>query len=144
MKISDHYPVEVQLKSRIHPVLEKSVRFHRNAAVFDDVRSMPKKFSVENPEKFEPFDLDLFFDGSRHLAQVELSAQFPDPESAASGLKKLRENAQLPYSLFALARNQILELNPDEMSVSVNICHKFRESKTTIFISQVSGSLKEL
>ena len=132
--------MEVQLKSRLHPVLEKSVRFHRNVAVFADVRPLPNDFSTSSPEKLEPFNLDLFYDGSRQLAQAELSAQFPDPDAAASGLKLLREKAHLPYSLFALARHQIQELRPDNSAVSVTICHKFRESETTFVISQIPAS----
>jgi hypothetical protein len=49
---------------------------------------------------FSPFNLDLFFDGLRHLTPSELSAKFANRDSASSGFKKMRE--KICPSLFNL------------------------------------------
>ncbi len=111
--------------------------------MFEDNRPMPETFSSAGPENFSPFNLDLFFDGSRHLSLSELSAKFTDPESAASGLKKLRENSGLPYSIFALTLSGILQLRSNEREVFVSIKHQHRSEKTIVVISQIWNGRNE-
>jgi hypothetical protein len=96
--------VEVQLKARIHPDLEKSVRFHRNVFLFEDRRPLPDDFEIFDARKVAPFSPALFYDGSRHLQLAELSAEFADVAAARSGLKSLRGRKCIPYSLCALVR----------------------------------------
>ena len=98
---------------------------------------MPETFSVRDSEKIAPFNLDLYYDDSRHLVLAELEANFPNSKSAHSGLKILLENSILPYSLFALAVSRVKELEPSTGEILVNIRHKFEQQKTLFAISQI-------
>ena len=138
MKISDHYPVEVQLKSRMHPDLEESVRISRIAVLLEDNRLIPKNCRVtSDPRIWIPFSPSLFYNDSSHYVVAELSARFPDAQSACSGLKKLRENSAIPYSLFALATSQMSQFESKENEILVQICLSFIEEKTTILLCQI-------
>ncbi len=138
MKISDHYPVEVQLKTRMHPDLEESVRISRNAVLIEDNRLIPKNCRVTSDTRiWIPFVPSLFYDESSHLVVAELSAQFANSESACSGIKQLREKSAIPYSLFALATNQISQFDSKESEVLIKICLSFAEDKTTILLCQI-------
>ena len=137
LKISDHYPVEVQLKARMHPDLEKSVRIFRNVILIEDDRMIPEKFSLSDPKKFSPFSLNLYYDESQHIAIAELKARFKNIESARSGLKQLRVHSSLPYSIFALVSNQIEQIKSKEIELSVTISHTFLEGRTTIIVCQI-------
>jgi hypothetical protein len=138
MKISDHYPVEVQFKTRMHPDLEESVRISRNAVLLEDNRLIPKNCRVTSEPRFWiPFAPILFYDDSSNLVVAELSARFPDAESACSGLKILREKSAIPYSLFSLATYQMSQFESNECEVMVKICLSFSEAKTTILLCQI-------
>ena len=77
MKISDHYPVEVQLKSRMHPDLEESVRISRIAVLLEVNRLIPKNCRVtSDPRIWIPFSPSLFYNDSSHYVLSKRKRQF--------------------------------------------------------------------
>ena len=120
----------------MHPVLEKSVQIYQNVILLEDNRQIPKQFSISAKQDWAPFHVNLFYDGSSHLALAELSARFPDCEAASTGLRDLKLKSALPYSLFTLASHQIRALGSREKGVHVTISHKFAEEKTLITLCQ--------
>ena len=116
----------------MHPVLEKSVQIYQNVILLEDNRQIPKQFVISKKQNWAPFHVNLFYDGSSHLAMAELSARFPDAETACSNLKELKLKSALPYSLYALASNQIKAMETNENGIHVTISHKFSDERTLV------------
>jgi hypothetical protein len=81
--------------------------------VLEDRRKVnPIKFSVKKTNlRFSPFALNVFYDDKQKISLSELSASFDNVAKASFGMKKLRQNLVLPYSLSALATAQVLNFD---------------------------------
>ena len=79
--------------------------------------------------------IDLF-NKKKKIVLAELSGKFDNLAEATFGLKKLRQDSVLPYSLFALATAQIKLFTERDTECLIQISFKIKEDKTTIVISQ--------
>jgi hypothetical protein len=74
----------------------------------DDRKINVGSFYVKNAAlRLQPFTLNIFYNEKNKLSLAELSANFENLAAASFGLKKLRQDSVLPYSLYALAVAQV-------------------------------------
>ena len=84
-----------------------------------------------------PFTLNVYYNkNKKKVILAELSAKFGNMAEAIFGLKKLRQDSVLPYSLFALATAQMKLFSDRDAECLIKISFKIVEDKTTIVISQ--------
>ena len=84
-----------------------------------------------------PFTLNVYYNkNKKKVILAELSAKFENMAEAIFGLKKLRQDSVLPYSLFALATAQMKLFSDRDAECLIKISFKIFEDKTTIVISQ--------
>ena len=113
-EISDHYPVEIMFKAKMHPLIQSFVKVKQQIEL-EDVRTLVnwKSFHKLNEELISPFL--LVGDGG---AYDEICAEFHSGEAVIEAFTELRSNLPkiISYSLVASIKHQLncMEYNNKE------------------------------
>ena len=133
-EISDHYPVEIVFKTKIHPLVQSFIKVNQQIDL-EDVRTLDKwkTFRKINEDLLSPFL--LVGDGKSY---DEVCAEFNGIDAAKEALLELRSNLPglISYSLMASTTHQlgILRNNDKQYSNPIEIRIYLRDKKVHIVI----------
>ena len=105
-EISDHYPIEIMFKAKMHPLIQSFIKVNQQVEL-EDVRVFVnrKSFHKMNQELLSPFLLV----GDGRNGCDEICAEFNSMEAVIEAFNELRSNVPkvISYSLMASIRHQL-------------------------------------
>ena len=133
-EISDHYPVEITFKTKMHPLVHSFIKVNQQIDI-EDVRSVEKwkPFRKINEDLLSPFL--LVGDGRTY---DEVCAEFSGIDAVKEELMELRNNLPgiISYSLMASVRHQldVINNNSKHTSNAIEIRIYQRDKKVHVVI----------
>ena len=111
LRVSDHYPVCLQLRPAVHPAVAKNIEA-RVAVIVRDKRFPDIAFTdFVTDFKVTKFKLIVYFDEKQELARLEIKSQkLSKPADVIKSLEALRSKHEslISYSLLSAVRHKVM------------------------------------
>lgn len=141
LKVSDHYPVEVDLKASVHPVVRENIHVGKISRIIDkryhgmDLQSLEADFA-----RMDDLDLSLHYDkATMQVSYAEVVGIFYSKEALMNGIREFRQQMPelLSYSLYSVMTSEV-ELgsnsNPPPPLYVVRFCSYVKERTAIILL----------